>query len=1024
MHTILALPALLCVAAMGWSIVRIRRSANWPVALLMTALFMGYAVTFFAATGRLAGLGSSALATVSGLAVGCLALSVVASLDRVLRERKRREAETCTSDMSCAAVIPSAVFCTDASGKGVFLNEAWSRLTGQRTEEGLGGDWFDRVHPADRRRVAEEWTRGVAEHRSHLQGEARLLRPDGTVAWVLWQAVAERGCNGETRGYCGTVTDISEAREASDQLRQEQKRFGTIYENGPMMIAGFTLDGQCRFWNPACEKVLGWTYAELAAARDPAVLLFPDPGERRRALEWISRGDGVFREYGVAAKDGSQRVQLWAEFTLADGTLMSVGTDITERTRAEKQLWAAYEELDGRIVARTAEIRRANDALLSENAVRRRAEDAARQAEERLEYLLGTSPAVIYSTVVAAGFPVTFVSGNIAAQLGYAPEEIVGVPGFWEAHLHPEDRERVLAEVAGLLANGHNVSEYRFLAADGTVKWLRNEARLVAGVGGDSREREVVGCLVDITLRKQAEEAQRDSDERFRKVFDDGALGIGVVGLDFLFREANRRFCDLLGYSQEELRAMSFEDITHPDDVEAERVLVQQLLDGKIGCYDIRKRYITKSKEIVPVEMTASLIRAHDGNPLYGVGMVQDIRQRVHAQEERDRIFDLSHELMCVADFDGHLRMGNPQFERTLGYRPEELAETPFTELVHPGDLEMAMAAFEKMRAGMPLRDFEVRWRCKNGAYKWLSWTVVPVTELRALYAVARDVTEAKRVHEMVEEHRDKMAHLQRLHTMGEMASQIAHELKQPLGAIVNYASGMARRLEDGGALNGQLREGVSKIVREGLRAGELIKCIREFVTDRDLETEPVDVKELVGRTVALAKAGSDGRIDIEVEADPGLPRLILDPLRIEQVIVNLLRNAIEATEATNGGGSVLMKLTRTGCEEVEVAVVDRGVGVRGQQLDQIFEPFFSTKPSGMGMGLAISRTIVQSHGGRIWACRNAEGGTTVRFTVPSVPESSVGRGAELDVAVDEKLGPRTAWRSGRVVRSHRGVAG
>lgn len=1012
MLTILFLPVVLGLVAIGLSVALFRRAGSWCAGLLVVMLgsmTLGYGVAFLSATGWPPGATYSSLSSLLALVVGCVAPLMVVSLDRRFREQWRGQEELRKKERYYRELVelaPAALFSADAEGKGVFVNQSWCRLTGQRPEEAITGAWLHTVHPDDRQSAAEEWLRGVQEHQPCIQGETRLQRADGTTASVLTRAVAMMDHGGRTTGYVGVVTDVTEVKAEHELRQQSESKFKTIYENAPMMIAGFDQDGRCRFWNPACEKIMGWTQDEMAAARHPTWLLFPDRRERERVIETINRGDGVFREYSVAAKDGSRRAQLWAEFQLEDGTLISVGTDIAERKRAEEQLQRAYEELEKRIALRTAELSLANDALSRENSVRRRAEDAARQAQERLDYLVAVSPAVLSSARVSAGLPFTFVSSNITAQLGYAPEEIVEVPGFWEAHLHPEDKPRALAAMRGLLENGQAVSEYRFLGGDGTFRWLHNEARLVDGATGDVQE--IVGCVIDISQRKQAEEARRESEGLFQKIFDEGPLGIAVVGPDLCFKKVNGRLCDILGYSREELSGMSFAHVTHPADIASELCLAQQLLDGKIPFYNMRKRYVTKRQRTAIVEITVFLIRADDGRPLYGVGMVQDVGERVRAQEDRDRIFNLSRDLMCVADFDGCLRMANPEYERALGYRREELASTSFVELVHPDDREVALAEFEKLRRGTPLNCLEVRWRCKDGTYKWLSWAAVAVRDLRAIYAVARDVTQVKQEKELMEKRKDEMAHLLRVHAMGEMASEIAHELKQPLCAIVNYANGIARQLKNGEAPGAHVSEGVTKIVNEGLRAGELIRHIRDFVTNRDWHVETVDLKVLVERAAELTEVGNGRRVQIKIEADPVLQPVIVDPMQIEQVLINLLRNAAEALGVTDTGrGTVLVKISPVSGGEVEVAVVDAGPGLSADSGEKIFDPFVTTKPSGMGMGLAISRRIIEAHGGRIWAESNMEGGATFRFTVPSASaDCSSLAGETLDEVSPLRLQP------------------
>ena len=231
-----------------------------------------------------------------------------------------------------------------------------------------------------------------------------------------------------------------------------------------------------------------------------------------------------------------------------------------------------------------------------------------------------------------------------------------------------------------------------------------------------------------------------------------------------------------------------------------------------------------------------------------------------------------------------------------------------------------------------------------------------------------------------------ELAHMARVTTMGEMASTLAHELNQPLTSIVNYADGSMRRLRQAaGADSEEIRGALQRISEQAVRASEMIAHIAQFVRKSDAEMGSLDVNDVVRRVTELIKGDLDrGYITMRLQLGDDLPRAAANAVQIEQVVLNLLRNGIEACQAADTEGRELVVETRRDDGQmIEVAVMDRGEGLPSGDPDQVFDPFYTTKPAGMGMGLSISRTVVEAHGGRLWAIPNIDRGTAFHFTLP-----------------------------------------
>lgn len=252
----------------------------------------------------------------------------------------------------------------------------------------------------------------------------------------------------------------------------------------------------------------------------------------------------------------------------------------------------------------------------------------------------------------------------------------------------------------------------------------------------------------EITQRRQAEKALRESEAQFRGMFEQAAVGIAYVGLTGDWHQVNQRFCEILGYTSEELAKKPLHQITHPDDLKAGIELNSQVLAGEIPSYSREKRYIHKNGSIVWSNLTVSLVRDATGQPKYFLFVSEDITDRKRAEIERDRFFKLSLDLLCTIDFDGHFIRISPSWETILGYKAAELLGQPLVTLVHPEDREQMLAEMARLSTGLSSRHFEIRYRCRNGSYKWLSWNADPMLMEGMIYAAAHDITDRKRSEE------------------------------------------------------------------------------------------------------------------------------------------------------------------------------------------------------------------------------------------------------------------------------------
>ena len=250
--------------------------------------------------------------------------------------------------------------------------------------------------------------------------------------------------------------------------------------------------------------------------------------------------------------------------------------------------------------------------------------------------------------------------------------------------------------------------------------------------------------------------------------------------------------------------------------------------------------------------------------------------------------------------------------------------------------------------------------------------------------ALRTEIEERKHVEEELQRMQNRLAHVTRLSTMGEMVASIAHEVNQPLYSILNYAKACGNILSQEPVNRDALNQWIDSIVTAALQAGEIIKRLRNFVRKSKLHRLPTEINQVVNESVAIVEFEARRRnISTQTELSPANPIALFDSIQIQQVLVNLLRNAYEALEQNADGVKQLIIRTIQAEEYIEVTVTDNGPGLADIDDPQIFEPFVTNKPEGLGMGLAISKTIVESHGGRIWVTANPGGGAVFHFTLP-----------------------------------------
>jgi two-component system, LuxR family, sensor kinase FixL len=361
-------------------------------------------------------------------------------------------------------------------------------------------------------------------------------------------------------------------------------------------------------------------------------------------------------------------------------------------------------------------------------------------------------------------------------------------------------------------------------------------------------------------------------------------------------------------------------------------------------------------------------------------------------------ILDTVPEAMIVIDERGIMQSFSSAAERLFGYTPSEvlgknvklLMPSPYREN-HDGFLERYLRTGERRIIGIGRVVVGER---KDGSTFPMELAVGEMrsSNQRFFTGFIRDLTEPQRTEARLQELQSELVHISRLTAMGEMASALAHELNQPLSAIANYMKGSRRLLEESSdEHSAMLRDAMDKASDQAVRAGQIIRRLRDFVARGESERRVESVKKLIEEASALALVGAkDQGVRVRFQFDSAVDLVLADKVQIQQVLLNLIRNGVEAMEGSKKR-ELLVSAAPAADDMVAISVTDTGVGIAPEMASQLFQPFVTTKRHGMGVGLSISRTIVEGHGGQIGVEPNPGGGTTFRFTLRAVTKEEVG---------------------------------
>jgi len=635
-----------------------------------------------------------------------------------------------------------------------------------------------------------------------------------------------------------------------------------------------------------------------------------------------------------------------------------------------------------------------------------RAEDAEREQRQRFE----TTLASIGDAVIATdtGGRVTFAN-KIAVSLVKWPEaEMLGKElGEVFRIVDASTRAPVESPVARVLREGSIVglaNHTTLIARDGTELPIDDSAAPIR----DARC-EILGVVLvfrDISGRRATQRllAEQASELRRRSQMMESVTCF-VRDLEDRIVYWNPGAAELYGFSETEALGQishSLLQTRFPAPLDAIRSQLMQTgqWNGELG-------HTRRDGTCVKVASYWALHRDLEGRVLSTLEVNVDITQRKQAEERFQLAVEATPNGMVLVNEQGEIVLVNSYAEKLFGYSSEEMIGQG-VEILVPGRFRASHPAYRRDFAGQPqARSMgtgrDLYGRRKDGSEFPIEIGLNPIKTDRELLVLSSivDITERKRLEEQrlelmakdralasesaLREAEAEVARVARAMSVGEMATSIAHEINQPLASVVTNAEAGLRWLSREAPNVKEAKESLALITRDGNRASAVIRRIREFLQKGLQETASLDINGVVEEAVALARAElQKRRIAPRMELSSDLPRVSGDRIQLQQVVLNLIMNGAEAMDSAEGKKELLVKSQKSAGGGVLVAVRDSGPGISPEALPRMFDAFFTTKPAGMGMGLSISRTIVEAHGGRIWAALNEGPGITAQFALPA----------------------------------------
>ncbi|TAU81233.1 PAS domain-containing protein [Rhizobium leguminosarum] len=928
------------------------------------------------------------------LAISAFSALIVAALSRqhqlavltlrqnveTLRDRERELSQL-------VAMVPSHVWRLTPEGEPTFFN--------RRMVDFLGLDVADSDRPGMSRleavlqaTVHPDDTAGFRDALRHClaTGESfvmryRLRRADGLYRWMSSRAEPMRDQAGNIVQWYGLCHDIDDQVHAEETVRRSERQLQQMIDAVPIRIWSVEPTGGSTYFNKRYQDHFRAVIANFDARAEPRIdellqqLIHPEdaPDVQRTLRNCFETGSGSAMRFRWLEKDGVYR---WAECRVEprrddDGTVVQwygVSLDIDEEVRALEALRNRERELSQLVDMVPVQIRR----------------------------LTPEGEPVFFNKRL-----IDFFGLDVGDMDRPGMSRLAAVIGTL---IHPDDAPVVLETIHHSLASGEPFSiKYRMRRVDGAYRWVDGRAEPLRDQSGAIMQWYVISVDVDDEMR--AQEALRDRERELSQLVDMVPSLLWRLNSEGTPTFFNQRLIDFLGLDIVDTEkpgvsrlAALIEAAVHPDDAAGlEQALNHSFATGERFSSQYRLRRADGVYRWV--KGSAEPLRDQSGRIVQWYGLSHDIDDQLRVEEalrERERsLWQLVETLPAMIDCaapDGEPIYRSQQLRDFLGYNLDELDGTGKTRLdgtldagVHPDDVAGVKENYaHSLSTGEPYARRH-RLRRHDGEYRWVETRAAPMRNAEGVIVqwnvICLDIDGEVHAEEDLRRVREGLARASQVASLAELSASIAHEVNQPLAAVVANSHACQRWLMAEPPNMERAQRTVERIIRDANSAADVVSRIRALFKQSVDRRIPSTLSGIVNEARNLmADEAWRRHVRMEVEVDPTLPPIAIDRVQIQQVLINLIRNGIEAMDATTGDRVVEIRVRQIG-NILQTEISDRGQGIDFPE--KMFEPFFTTKENGMGMGLAICRSIVELHGGRLWAEKNNPHGATLLFTLP-----------------------------------------
>jgi PAS domain S-box-containing protein len=629
---------------------------------------------------------------------------------------------------------------------------------------------------------------------------------------------------------------------------------------------------------------------------------------------------------------------------------------------------------------------------------RKRSEEALREREAKIRRLVDSN--IIGIFVWDFDGRILEANDEFLRMVSYDREDLVSGRIRWAELTPPDWRERNNARIEQQKSSGRfEPFEKEFTRKDGSRVPV-----LIGGATFEDGGSQGVAFVLDLTERKRAEDALREREAQLaearrelRQMIDTIPIPVASYSPDAKRDFVNAAWKQYTGLSDEAARGTEWSVVAHPDHIApGEKMWRDAFATGEPWHTEERVRRADGQYRWFAIDRVAA--RDENGKIVKWYGTAYDIEDRKRAE---DALRESEHKLRQIIDTipahvvryqpDGAADFMNQTFSEFIG---PGIGFDNLGSVVHPEDYPKRARDWDIHVAAAEPYDIEMRVRRADGVYRWHRSRRVPLRDANGAivnwYGAGHDIDDQKRAEEAYREAQLELAHANRVATIGQLTASITHEVNQPITAAVTYALAARRWLSAEPPNFHEVDDALSLIVKEGNRAGEVVGRIRALIKKAPARKDAVAINDVILEVVALTRTeAANNGVSVRTQLAEGLPRVQGDRVQLQQVLLNLIINAIEAMRDVGEEERELLISSRNEPDGVSVEVRDSGPGFAEADIHRVFEAFYSTKPSGLGLGLSICRSIIETHNGRLWASPNVPRGAIFGFTAPAHPAAA-----------------------------------